>query len=523
MMRRNIFSIVLLGCLLASMLFGASSVFADSPYGIVYSGGEPLGENNNVQVDPDLINGLKVLVSGGDVDIDFSNNAAIWRDGYVRVGLAARDCRPVKYIAIYHENQISRGDGIYYTVSNDDYMFKVKLNNVALENADAFNLTDKFLSVAIINDKSKEAGYLYVGQRIYSDGDCSVQEPKSIILSDDTAFKMFVEVNIGLYRSDNLQNPYVANGIYFGLLDIDAKQSYKILSERDKLTPANMYVRSDADLQPSPGSNAKNMYVPEGSYIYSQGYYDITTDKADIFVPISKETQAVGLDVVFGFVGYAWGGISLYAKQYVVIYQSDGNSIVSGIQDDGVCQSPYGYSGFGRQVISGANPGEAFNAPCEGYRLKYWTADVDVELTDGTVILAGTPMTMAQIVKVVVEQDITFTAFNETIPINPDPDDPDDPDTPDTGDNTNIGSGSNDLSGLLAFCQVSGVVVLAGVGFVGRYAFRSEKKDVRMTFELQAAGRAGNGNYTDDIRLARILPKDAPSTAPQSRNMPRSN
>lgn len=49
-------------------------------------------------------------------------------------------------------------------------------------------------------------------------------------------------------------------------------------------------------------------------------------------------------------------------------------------------------------------------SPNAGYYLKNWTADVDVTLSDGTVITAGNAITPAQLETVLANTDITFTA-----------------------------------------------------------------------------------------------------------------
>lgn len=227
--------------------------------------------------------------------------------------------------------------------------------------------------------------------------------------------------------------------MYFGLTDVDAGQSYKILNDGNKLSSSNMYAKSAELLQPE-DSDLRNMFVSSGNYIYSQynadGHFNIREKGNDVFVKLNEATQKDGLDVVFGFSGLAWSGVEYYAKQYTVNYISEDGGKITGLTEE--------------KVMPEKNPSGSEATPNKDYKLDYWKADKDVTLEDGTVIKAGEKLTMEQIKQVVVDQDITFIAVYKAVsPVS----------APDTGVYTGGFNASVAASLLMGVLLVGGLAV----------------------------------------------------------------
>ena len=105
-----------------------------------------------------------------------------------------------------------------------------------------------------------------------------------------------------------------------------------------------------------------------------------------------------------------------------VTYTTDGNGSVSPATE---------------QVSVGNHPvGATSLEPKDGYEFEYWTANVAVELSDGTTIDMGEPIITDEIPDIVVSSDITLTAHFKQVSVDPEPDpvDPVDPDNTDGGD-----------------------------------------------------------------------------------------
>ena len=99
-MKKHILSRITLAlvCSLSLIWLNTINAFADNPYGIDYSGGTPLG-STNVTEDSRLIDGLSMLVNGGDVDLEFSDSDK-WEDGYYSASSNTNYCRPIKYFKV---------------------------------------------------------------------------------------------------------------------------------------------------------------------------------------------------------------------------------------------------------------------------------------------------------------------------------------------------------------------------------------------------------------------------------------
>ena len=381
---------------LAAGVLSPASVFATNPYNINYTGGAELGADN-VTINPTLINSLTPLIKESDgSNLKFSSSSKWETGGYVQWD---DRCDPIQYIKIWNNRtRSSITDDISYSITGEKYVSNIKIKNIVTEDLpDVLAENEDNMTVGV----NKYNGWLFVGFEIFEDAQCTTKKEGIKNLKTDDGGKIFVETEISLSKKGET-TPFASDELYFGITDIDQAQSYKILNHGgDLLSKNNMFAVSATSLQPI-DDTLKNMFVESGHYIYSQ--YNEThvnnVDGSNVLVKIDTDSQADGLEVVYGFVKQAGSGINYYAKQYVVSYKSDENGSVTGIKNE--------------NVISGLNPTGSTVTPNKNYAFEYWTADVDVNLTDGTTIKAGEKLTPAQIKKVVVNQDIVFTGFNAT-------------------------------------------------------------------------------------------------------------
>ncbi len=386
---------------MAAAMFGASVfaapfVSAVNPYGIEYTGGEPLSAEN-VQIDPDLVEDLTTLMQVDDISVVPSNSERI-QQGYI---IDSGTCYPFYYVAVTNDTFVRPEDSVSFALSRDQYIAKVDLKNVVLDNA----ANGKTVSVGMTPIHS----YLWGGYPVYSDAECheSVEGISTVLLPEN--MRIFTELNITLFKKTDTENPFVTRGLYFGLTDIDAAQSFKVLNDDNALAKGNMYALNEEGLQKQGVENAaRNMYVESGHYIYSENYVNGEwtnlglPSTANVYTILSDSTQEEGLDIVFGFAGTAASGIEYYASQLKVTYVSDENGEITGIELE--------------KVIVDDNPSGTTEKPKEGYELSHWIADVDVKLEDGTTIKKGDPITSKQILDVVVRSDIEFTAIHQPAP-----------------------------------------------------------------------------------------------------------
>ncbi|MBR2997126.1 hypothetical protein IKF33_01700 [Candidatus Saccharibacteria bacterium] len=380
----------------SAAVIGASfcgvDAFAANPYNIDYSAaGSQLG-SDNVQIEPDLVSGLTPLMKVTGVSQVFKPQNK-WASGYINSQIDG--CIPAKYVTISKSNSIEAVDNIGYTVKQGPYTATIDFKKAIIDGESANNFA---IGVAT----NPATSVIWGGWQIYSDSTCSQAVPNvgQLTVPDDT--KMFIETNIKLYREGN-ESVFKANDLFFGLTDIDASQSYKILNSGNELSPSNMYAKNAAALQPT-DSDLRNIYASNGNYIYaqynSQGSFAIDSG-SNIYVKLNGNTQEQGLNLVFGFVGHAASGVAYYAKQFNVTYVSDENGEISDITEE--------------DIVSGNHPSGSESTPNEDYNFTYWIANVDVELQDGTVIKAGDPITSEQVKDVVVTQNIEFTAIHKTV------------------------------------------------------------------------------------------------------------
>ena len=209
-------------------------------------------------------------------------------------------------------------------------------------------------------------------------------------------------MNIKLKRNGQ---PFTSSEIHLGIIDVDASQSFKILDADSQFTPNKIYADDPSNLQPryeiTDTPKLYNILVDRtGSYIYSQfdknGGFN-TNLISNIYVPITRETQEDGLNVVFGYAGKAGSEIQYFSEQYNVTYKvaSEGGGTVSRKSE---------------KVVSGDNPlGSTANAK-EGYQFEYWTTDQAFKDDNGKQYAANDKIEMKDIKKIMVKHDYSFTA-----------------------------------------------------------------------------------------------------------------
>ncbi|MBR3122051.1 hypothetical protein IKF28_01250 [Candidatus Saccharibacteria bacterium] len=469
---------VLLSSAASAALLGATmfpaSVFADDNYGIVYSGGKPLAENNGtININSQLINELSSLVSGSDGKVELTSKN--WLQGWHHRQGEDEECHSVSYFTI---NGTSSSDKHSFAIKNNNYQIDVDINGVSIIDPPT-GTGAKPIAVGIDGGN----GFLYGSNIIYDtqekcQGAQDADKKTGSLTRKSATNRQFIETNIKL-KKIGASSAYLAgdDNIYFGLTDVDASQSFKILNSGNELSQNNMfakdakllqqdfyYDRADTDgdgkkestPKENPGTlpatcteitaqspiSDSNPSAPflncfKDGYIYSQYNIktrssDINADLAgsDILVSLKDKTQTDGLNLVFGFTDAAGSSVEYYAKQYKVTYASDKNGEIA--EDARTSES----------LIAGDTASGSKTDPKEGYEFKYWTANVDVTLTNGKTIKAGEPITDEELKQVVVDKDITFTAIHTKEGEEPEEEDEEGEEdsgtiaTPDTGAST---------------------------------------------------------------------------------------
>lgn len=303
--------------MLAAPALMSLAVSAANNYDIEYSGGEPLGAQN-VQIDPNLVDGLVSLMPVENITVEPSSSTRI-QHGYIE---DAGSCYPFNYVAVSNDALITQQDNISFTLMSDKYVSEVDVKNIVLD-----NMPDgKAVAVGMTTTQS----YLWAGHPIYSDAECQDSLSTVAAMLPEQDERVFSELNIKVYKKNNLMTPFVVDGLYFGITDIDAAQSFKILNNRDILVKGNMYSLNAEGLQMQGAENvARNMYVEGGRYIYSEnivnGEYEPLRlpNTANLYVGLDATVQEEGLDIVFGFAMAAASGIEYYAPPEVLEPEPD--------------------------------------------------------------------------------------------------------------------------------------------------------------------------------------------------------
>lgn len=313
-------------CSLGAALSG-SSALAYNPYGIEYAGGSPLGSGNVQVIDQSVMDSIKPLLNGDDV-VAMPSDSTKWSDGYIK---DLNQCKKAHYF-IYNNapepmlmsTSSSSANSDYEVVfSNASYSAVATINDIYLESGGSDVSTKSEnraassangAAIAILNNSNT----IYGGVQIYNDATCTEPDYDTSNFNPTSGDKLFLDLTINFYKNET-EEPYQSDSLYFGLTDIDAAQSFKILSTENPLVPENMYTVDMANLQPNNGSSLRNMYVQDGNYIYSE--YDPTTGEviatqniSNIYTRLAAKTQTEGLNIVFGFASGAGSGIEYYER-----------------------------------------------------------------------------------------------------------------------------------------------------------------------------------------------------------------
>ncbi len=389
-------TLALLGVVVANV----GRVFAANTYNINYSGGTPLS-TDNIVVDPTLTS-LKALYSSNMGFVVSDSN--LWESVYYKSG---EKCTESRMIRVWDNNRITSSDNVYFVLSGDQYDMRVQLNKIILENTTATQ-SNPYAVIVTRNGSVNVVG----PANIFSDANCAAdvydESIKRLKIADEE--RVFVEVNAKLLRHGT-DEPFISEGMFYGITDIDAAQSYQIRNRiasnnKSLLSHGNIYVVSEDRLTPT-DPELNNMLVdqdPSGyNYIYSQ-YSDHTISMDEdnrVYVKLDTSTQTQGVNTVFGYANAAGSAIRFYANQATINYESDANGVISGIATE--------------TIVHGENPSGSSTTPNDHYVFSHWVADKDVTLTDDTVIVAGEPLTPAQVKQVIVSGELTFTAIHEAV------------------------------------------------------------------------------------------------------------
>lgn len=441
MKKHNIKALALTLPLVGSAL-ASPAVFADEfyNYGIDYTGGAAVMGSSKLS---DIVNAegsggatlanslSKIITTRGTTSFSGS-----WLNGYYATTNAGEDvCLPTKYILV--SNTEGAPSGLSFTTTNKDSGYSLK---VSIESTSTVLDITKVSRVPIAVVEGSSA--IHVGEVIYTDSACTTRV-KDADNAPNRDAKMgigdgnvFVEMSAKLYKGEK---QFVADGLYFGIEDIDAAQSYRILSTDSMFDAAKMISPDPSAIDSGSTAELTNQFYPTGHYIYSMyttsGDFIQNDTSHRLLSPVTKTTMQNGLDFVFGFAKGAGSGILFYAQQFKVTYTSDDKGEISGIKEE--------------NIIKSDTPNGSTTEPSEGYELSYWTANKNVVLDDGTEIAAGEPITEEQIAHIVVTEDITLTAVHEKAVA-----------VPDTGEIV-----SKELSGAVVPMSIAGIIALATILF----------------------------------------------------------
>lgn len=427
MKRQRISTIVGALALCGSALFpGSVFAYVDESWGINYNAtGVPLSNSNVNKVEKIM---TEIIPEQG---VEISTTSGAWRDGYMKGG--GNVCRKYKYLEVNKNGLV--GGAASFTITHGDYQMEIEIPQVGVASINSIGgngYDDGFEAgettaigiapQAISNVEDKKSGFsaLYGGWAPYADTNCQTPmsvsgQPGKTIKSTTTIRSageagnsnnlfhgaLFVKMNIKLKRDSK---PFTSSEIHFGIIDIDASQSFKILDADSQFTPKKIYADDPNNLQPQYESTDTqrlyNILVDQtGSYIYSQfnenGGFD-TDNISNLYAPITEETQENGLNVIFGFAHKAGSQIRYFSEQYKVTYKvaSEGGGTVSRKSEE---------------VVSGKNPLGSTAKEKEGYQFDYWTTDQAFE-SNGKQYAVNDVIKMEDIKKIKVMHDYSFTA-----------------------------------------------------------------------------------------------------------------
>lgn len=440
-------SLPVLGSVLASPATFATGI---SDYNINYSGGTKL--SSNVVEKSNILNNLTPLITD-KVTTSFTNSTSVsWREAYYKSNNTS--CKKTHYVVVKDTNQIADNGPSFTLTSESGYSLDVTIKSITTDNT-----IDTV--VGVIDDTSA----VHVGEPLYNTDQCAENDyaviDGQLLVKNDK--RVFVDM-IGTLKKDG--NVFNHDGVYFGITDIDAAQSYKIMGSsqfvaNEMITPSKSILDDNA-VYPTPPQgttiNLDNYFVTSqnGNYIYSQfatspdnGYWLQNSNgvKSAVYSPVQKSDLS-NLNFIFGFAKGAGSQIRLYVKQLNVNYISDDNGTITGIDAE--------------KVFIDGNPSGSKTKPSDGYTLSYWVADKDVIRCIGGscgVIKAGEPIADEYITSLTLTDDTTFKAIHEKKPK-----------APDTSEVI-----SKELGGAVVPASITGAIILAIVLF---YLPRVNRKKV---------------------------------------------
>ena len=426
-------TLIVLVSIILCVLYGNIALAANE-YSMDYSGGELLG-NGNLRVEPALTGSLTGLLYGTK-SIKYSNSAK-WKTGYLKI---QNSCYSARYLRVGLSDTVAESDNAGYTITNGVFSTDINVKKISGENLSSVLSNDEFIAVSIWDQN----GYLFAGQPVYQDSSCTTAIDGAKSLSWESGAKVFVEANTKLKYAIN-DNMVKSDQLYYLIGDIDGSQSFKILNSDNKLSMSNMFAASAEGLQPTTGE-AHNMFVPGGGYIYSQGNFGIESG-AEVYVKLAESAQEDGLDIVYGFAHNAGSSVEYYAKRYRIDFLLDRNGTTSEITHEDII-SKTTPTGPGIEKVLAYNPTKI-------------AANTDVQLTDGNLIKAGSPISNDQLYKIVVDKEIVVTAYlhDDSNPKQEEGSENSDISVPDTG----IFTKTEDASSTIALGIPTALIVLVGM------------------------------------------------------------
>ncbi|MBR3156871.1 InlB B-repeat-containing protein [Candidatus Saccharibacteria bacterium] len=392
-MRRKYFKLLYAAIPLVIAVIVAIGNTIAAGYNMPYSGGVNL--ENAVIEDADLVDSLTPLIEKGS-GVDSTPYGGEWIEG-VYMKPSGTTCRPAKAMT-FSKNNATSLIGNSFKVQGASYEAYVTIEGVDVDISSSSSVAPSQQFALVINPNNNS---INVGYRLFTDSSCTEAIPSFKHLDTTDGVTIYVNTKIALRKKNKTTN-FTASGVHFGLTDIDAAQSYKILNSDNVLTAnSNMYTRSKTSLQPTSGT-LRNKF--NNDYIYSQfsgeDLINLTGDDGHIYVPLTLSTQSSGLNMVFGYANAAGSGIEFYAQEFNVDYTSDSNGSITGITTE--------------KVASGGQPSGSTQSANSGYEFSHWVANKDVTLANNSAVIpAGNHLTSDQVTQVVVKEDITFTAIHQ--------------------------------------------------------------------------------------------------------------
>lgn len=464
-MKKHNFKALALGLPLVGSVLASPATFAVNNYNIEYTGGNELSGKVNAEGSAvGDVQKLTPLIPNRNENFSFSDG---WGTGYYQSGSGDnKKCQPTHYLVVRSDTEFS-GSYSFGVSSKTGYSYDVTIDDVSVSQD-----SPKDIAIGVIDGTNA----IHAGEPIFNNDTCSKDVnggtnngywvgEQQILLGND---RVFIEMTVKLYKENGKKRQIANDGLFFGITDIDAAQSYQIINENSKFD-ANTMISPDATLlrdgyiqEQTEGGvitvhSLENKFVASSndkkSYIYSEYNTNnpagdsqtetpekrwIQSDKNNkLYAPVDKDDLRDGLNFVFGFGKGAGSNIQFFAKQYNIKYTSDDNGKIS---EDGIEEE---------NILIDESPSGTETEPAEGYEFSYWVADKDIKDKNGNKIEAGTPISDEELTTVTLNEDTIFTAIHEKAVA-----------VPDTG-----GIISKELSGAVVPMSIAGIVTLSIVLF----------------------------------------------------------